>query len=155
MTFRSNSRALAVALLAFTACSSGSDRLATEPGNGGAQAKGSSGAVAVNVAGTWSNTVPGGSSPSADSTHWSLFLSQNGDRLEGSLTRITYINGANFLGTSAIKKGFVAGSSISLEFDRGEGAETATTFSATVSDDRTSMTGTHSRFTGPVTLFRR
>ena len=156
VSFRIGIRAFAatLALFATTACASSDDGI-TEPGTGTSNAKGSSTTPALNVAGTWATTVPGGTSASVDSTRWSLFLSQRDDRLEGSLTRISYIGGQSFLGTSAIKRGSISGSFVSLEFDRGEGAETATTFGATVSDDRTSMTGFHSRYPGEVTLVRR
>ena len=56
---------------------------------------------------------------------------------------------------SAIKRGSVSGQNMSLEFDRGEGAEAGPTFSDTVSDDGHTMLGVHSRYPKPVTLTRR
>jgi hypothetical protein len=154
MSLRFASRALlaSAALFAATACSSDST-LATAPGTETSFARGSSTTPAVNVAGTWSATLPG-TAGAADSTQWSLYLTQRDDRLEGSLIRILYVNGTSLLSVSAIRRGFITGTSIGLEFDRGEGAETATTFSATVSDDRTSMTGFHSRYANQITLRR-
>jgi predicted small lipoprotein YifL len=156
MSFRLTVRALTTtaALLSLAAC--GSDgALATAPAAAPALARGSSSNTpSVAVAGTWAATVPSATNPS-DSTRWSLFLTQKDNQLEGSLTRISYINGASYLGVSAIKRGSISGRDVSLEFDRGEGAETAPTFFATVSDDGISMTGFHSRYPGSVTLVRR
>lgn len=58
-------------------------------------------------------------------------------------------------GVSAIKRGSVSGQSISLELDRGEGAEVAPTFFGTVESDGVTMVGVHSRYAETVTLVRR
>jgi hypothetical protein len=158
MSIRLLSRALAATtvLLVATACASDTP-LATAPDAGSQLAKGggSTPSSVISVGGTWSAVTPGGSSASVDSTRWSLFLTQNNDRLEGGLTRISYIGSQSFVGTSTIKRGTVSGQFVSLEFDRGEGAETAFTFGATVSDDLRSMDGYHSRYNTSVTLVRR
>jgi dTDP-glucose pyrophosphorylase len=108
------------------------------------------------VAGTWTATTLGGTSALVDSVQWSLYLTQKDSNLEGSLIRINDLNnGTSLAGVSAIERGSISGTSVYLEFDRGEGAETATTFGATVSDDGRSMTGFHSRHPGSVTLVKR
>jgi hypothetical protein len=114
----------------------------------------SSDTPAASVGGSWTTTTPSATNPS-DSTRWSLYVTQRDDRLEGSLTRISHSNGASYPGVSAIKRGSIVGQGVSLEFDRGEGAEAPTAFSATVSDDGRSMTGFHSRYPEALTLVRR
>ena len=148
---------LAAATLAVAACAS-EGPTAVDGGTGSAAtlAKGSSGSPStiLAVGGTWAGTTVNTSS-AGDSTQWSLTLRQNGDRLEGGLVRVVYINGTSFLGVSAIKRGFVAGQDVSLEFDRGEGAEVAPTFFGTVAAGGTTMVGSHSRYAETVTLTRR
>jgi hypothetical protein len=111
-------------------------------------------APTASVGGTWTATLP--PSPNgADSTRWSLFLAQKGEKLEGSLTQIAYIKGESFVGVSAIKAGSIAGREISLELDQGEGAERPTVFAGSVSDDGESIIGAHSRLQALVTFTRR
>jgi hypothetical protein len=156
MPLRLAARALAATatLLAVAACASDS-QLATAPEAAPQRSRGSSSSTpVVAVGGVWAATLPSATNPS-DSTQWSLSLTQKDSQLEGSLVRTSYINGASFTGVSTIKRGSIAGQGVSLEFDRGEGAETATTFVATVSDDGRSMTGFHSRYPGAITLVRR
>lgn len=119
-------------------------------------ARGSSGGSTpiISVAGNWAGTYRSATDPS-DTTQWSLNLRQNGDRLEGGLVRIYYVDGTSAVGVSAVKRGSVSGQNVSLEFDRGEGAEVGPTFSGTVSDDGRTMLGFHSRYPEPVTLTRR
>jgi hypothetical protein len=146
---------LATAVLLAAACA-GDSPTGVAPAASALQARGSSGGsgAALAVAGSWSGTTINTSS-AGDSTQWSLTLRQNGDRLEGGLVRIVYIGAQSYLGTSAIKRGTVSGPSIGLEFDRGEGAEVAPMFSATVEADGVTMIGFHSRYAEQVTLNRR
>jgi hypothetical protein len=156
LTARVRAFAATATLFAGAACASDS-QLATAPTDSATLARGgSSTPSAVAVAGTWTATTLGGTSALVDSVQWSLFLTQKDSNLEGSLIRINYLNnGTSLAGVSAIKRGSISGTSVYLEFDRGEGAETATTFGATVSDDGRSMTGFHSRYPGSVTLVKR
>jgi hypothetical protein len=144
---------VAAAALLAAACASEAPTAVADGGDP-QLARGSSGSSsAIAVAGTWAGTTINTTS-AGDSTRWSLTLRQNGDRLEGGLVRIVYVNGASFLGTSSIKRGSVSGQSISLEFDRGEGAEVAPTFFGTVESDGVTMTGFHSRYAETATLKR-
>jgi len=151
------SRGLAAAILiASVACSN--DSSLTSPGAAVA-ARGSSNTPpttvpTVSVGGSWTTLLPP-SVNTTDSTRWSLFLTQKGEKLEGGLTQIAYVNGQTFVGVSAIKTGSISGQLITLEFDKGEGAETRTIFSGTVSDDRQSITGSHSRVQTLLTFTRR
>lgn len=155
MTRRFTLRAFSAtaALFAVAACTADAP-LATVSNATPQLARGGSSTPAVSVAGTWTGTYRNPANPS-DTAQWSLYLTQRSDRLGGGLTRIVVVNGTTFAGVSAIKRGSIAGRVIALEFDRGEGAETAFTFSGTVNSDGRSMTGFHSRYPGSVALTRR
>ena len=166
MTPRITALVATVALLA-AACTSdpisplapGAAQLAKGGGNGSGGGGGGTPTTPptpiLSVAGNWRGAYPRPNAAPGDSSIWSLNLTQNGDRLEGGLMFISIVNGRiSSLGVSAIRKGSVSGNVVSLEFPKGEGAETVTGFSGTVSDDGKTMLAFHSRYPEAVTLTR-
>lgn len=161
MSLRLPARARALAaiasLFAIAACSADS-RLVTAPVDSATLAKGGGSTTPPNAsaAGIWITTTIGSTATMVDSVRWSLSLTQRDARLEGSLVRTNYLdNGTALSGVSAVKRGSISGTSVYLEFDRGEGAETETTFGATMNADGRTMTGFHSRYEGSLTLVKR
>lgn len=159
MTLRPAFLAVAAALLAAAACApetalvsaGAAPQLARGGGGGGSNPP----AAILSVAGTWSGTYRRTPTP-GDTTQWSLNLQQRGDRLDGGLIRIAYLNGAVASASgSQIKSGGVVGQSVTVSFAGGEGAETKPTFSAAVSADGRRMTGSYSYLPNPITLTRR
>lgn len=156
MSLRQLSSAAIAAALLTAACTS--DRLAAPPSDEAQFAKGSSPSTPTpanaSVAGSWVGMFP--AVGLSDSTRWTLSLSQNNAKVEGSLIRFSYFsNGTSSVSVSPIKKGSISESTLILEFKGGEGAETPTTFGLIVSPDGGSMSGYHSFYQREITLIKR
>ena len=96
ITLRFTPRSVIVAAALLAAACTSEGPTATGTGADPLLSRGSSGsATVIQVAGTWAGTTVNTTS-AGDSTQWSLTLRQNGDRLEGGLIRIVYLNGASF-----------------------------------------------------------
>lgn len=156
-SLRQLSSATAIAAALLTAACTADTLTASVPADA-QQAKGSTPSAPATpnaaVAGSWSAMLPG--SGLVDSTQWSLSLSQNNTKVEGSLIRFSYFSdGRSTVSVSPIKKGSISGSTLILEFKGGEGAETPTTFGLIVSPDGRTMSGYHSFYQTEITLARR
>ena len=158
MTSLASRTLLAVLLASTAACSADAPTAGpsatptASPSAPNLRRSGSSSAVAV--AGLWDGVVP--SDQPNVTREWTLNLVQRDEKLEGSLTQITTNETGTYYSTTELESGsLITGRTITVRFAVAANAETKATYTATLSADGRSMTGTYAFAPGPITLVRR